>query len=114
MIHEATATGATVEEALSNARAALNAPALADVHTEIIAMPTKKLLGIFGGSPAKARAYYETPDVPEKKAPAKKAASTTAKKTTSTTTKKAASTTTKKTTAKKAEEKAEEPKTDAE
>ena len=41
MIHEATATGATVEEALANARAALNAPALADVHTEIISMPTK-------------------------------------------------------------------------
>ncbi len=73
MIHEATATGATVEEALQNARAALNAPALADVHTEIISMPTKKLLGLFGGSPAKARAYYETPDAPEKKAPAKKA-----------------------------------------
>ena len=73
MIHEATATGATVEEALSNARAALNAPALADVHTEIIAMPTKKILGLFGGSPAKARAYYETPDAPEKKAPVKKA-----------------------------------------
>ncbi len=74
MIHEATATGATVEEALANARAALNAPALADVHTEIISMPTKKILGIFGGSPAKARAYYETPDAPEKKAPEKKAA----------------------------------------
>ncbi|MBE6786666.1 MAG: KH domain-containing protein [Ruminococcaceae bacterium] len=73
MIHEATATGATVEEALANARAALNAPALADVHTEIISMPTKKILGLFGGSPAKARAYYETPDVPEKKAPVKKA-----------------------------------------
>ena len=69
MIHEATATGATVEEALSNARAALNAPALADVRTEIISMPTKKILGLFGGSPAKARAYYETPDAPEKKAP---------------------------------------------
>ncbi len=73
MIHEATATGATVEEALSNARAALNAPALADVHTEIISMPTKKILGLFGGSPAKARAYYETPDAPAKKAPEKKA-----------------------------------------
>ncbi len=73
MIHEATATGATVEEALQNARAALNAPALADVHTEIISMPTKKILGLFGGSPAKARAYYETPDAPEKKAPVKKA-----------------------------------------
>lgn len=73
MIHEATATGATVEEALSNARAALNAPALADVHTEILAMPTKKVLGLFGGSPAKARAYYETPDAPEKKPAEKKA-----------------------------------------
>ena len=73
MIHEATATGATVEEALANARAALNAPALAEVHTEIISMPTKKILGLFGGSPAKARAYYETPDAPEKKAPVKKA-----------------------------------------
>lgn len=73
MIHEATATGATVEEALKNARAALNAPVLADVHTEIVAMPTKKILGLFGGSPAKARAYYETPDAPEKKAPVKKA-----------------------------------------
>ncbi len=67
MIHEATATGATVEEALANARAALNAPELADVHTEIVSYPTKKLLGLFGGSPAKARAYYETPDAPEKK-----------------------------------------------
>lgn len=73
MIHEATATGATVEEALSNARAQLNAPALADVHTEIISMPTKKILGLFGGSPAKARAYYETPDAPEKNHPVKKA-----------------------------------------
>lgn len=73
MIHEATATGATVEEALSNARAALNAPALADVHTEIISYPTKKVLGLFGGSPAKARAYYETPDAPEKKAVENKA-----------------------------------------
>lgn len=72
MIHEATAIGATVEEALANARAALNAPALADVHTEIISMPTKKVLGLFGGSPAKARAYYETPDEPEKKPAEKK------------------------------------------
>ena len=72
MIHEAIATGATVEEAIANARAALNAPALADVNTEILAVPVKKILGIFGGSPAKARAYYETPDAPEKK-PAKKA-----------------------------------------
>lgn len=70
MIHEATATGATIEEALQNARNALNAPASADVRTEIIAMPTKKVLGLFGGSPAKARAFYETPDAPAPKAQA--------------------------------------------
>ena len=62
MIKEATATGATIEEALENAKAALNAPYEADVHTEIIEMPKKKVLGLFGGSPAKARAYYEAPD----------------------------------------------------
>lgn len=71
MIHEATATGATVEEALANAQKALNAPALAEVHTEILSMPQKKILGLFGGSPAKARAYYETPDAPAPKAPKK-------------------------------------------
>lgn len=72
MIHEAIATGATIEEAQENAKKALNAPADADVRTEILAMPTKKVLGLFGGSPAKARAYYETPDAP--KAPEKKKA----------------------------------------
>ena len=76
MIHEAIATGATVDEARMNAVAELKAPKDADVHTEILSMPTKKILGLFGGSPAKARAYYETPDAPKAaapKAPAKKA-----------------------------------------
>lgn len=67
MIHEAIATGATIEEAQENARKALNAPESADVRTEILAMPTKKVLGLFGGSPAKARAYYEIPDAPAPK-----------------------------------------------
>ncbi len=62
MIKEAIATGATVEEAIKNATAELAAPALAEVHTEIVSMPTKKILGLFGGTPAKARAWYETPD----------------------------------------------------
>ena len=56
MIHEAIATGATIEEAQENAKKALNAPESADVRTEILQMPTKKVLGLFGGSPAKARA----------------------------------------------------------
>lgn len=80
MIHEATATGATIEEAQENARKALNAPESADVRTEILAMPTKKVLGLFGGSPAKARAYYETPDAPVKEKAEKPAHKKEAKK----------------------------------
>lgn len=64
MIHEAIATGNTIDEAIANAKKELNAPADADVRTEIVAMPQKKILGLFGGSPAKARAWYETPDAP--------------------------------------------------
>lgn len=64
MIHEAIATGNTIDEAIANAKRELNAPADADVRTEIVAMPQKKILGLFGGSPAKARAWYETPDAP--------------------------------------------------
>ncbi|MBP5212515.1 MAG: KH domain-containing protein, partial [Pyramidobacter sp.] len=72
MIHEAKAQGATIEEALHNAREALNAPADADVHTELISHPVKGLLGLFGKKKAEARAYYETPDAPAKKQPEKK------------------------------------------
>lgn len=71
MIKEAIGTGATIDEAREAAIKALNAPEDADVSTEIIEMPQKKLFGIFGGSPAKARAYYE---VEEKKAETKKPA----------------------------------------
>lgn len=66
MIHEAKGQGATVEEAIANAKAALNAPEGADVHAEIVTMPQKKVLGLFGGKKAEARAYYETIDVVEK------------------------------------------------
>ena len=69
MIHEAIATGNTIDEAIANAKKELNAPADADVRTEIVAMPQKKILGLFGGSPAKARAWYETPDAPAQVAP---------------------------------------------
>jgi spoIIIJ-associated protein len=72
MIHEAKAQGATIEEALQNARDALNAPADADVHVELISQPVKGLLGLFGKKKAEARAYYETPDAPVKKQQEKK------------------------------------------
>lgn len=75
MIHEAKGQGTTIEEAIANAKAALNAPAGADVHSEIVTMPTKKVLGLFGGKKAEARAFYETPDEvkPQEKKPAEKA-----------------------------------------
>lgn len=79
MIKEAVATGATVEEAIKNATAELGAPALAEVHTEVVAMPTKKILGLFGGTPAKARAWYEVPDAVETAAKPKTAPKQTAK-----------------------------------
>ncbi len=74
MIHEAIATGATIDEAIANAKKELGAPAEADVRIEVLATPQKKILGLFGGSPAKAKAWYETPDAPAKKeVPEKKA-----------------------------------------
>ena len=72
MIHEAKGQGSTVEEAIANARAALNAPAGAEVHSEVITYPQKKVLGLFGGKKAEARAFYETADEAPK--PAEKAA----------------------------------------
>ncbi|MCL2023386.1 MAG: Jag N-terminal domain-containing protein [Oscillospiraceae bacterium] len=65
MIKEAIVTAPTIEEAQAKAVAELNAPASADVSFEVIEVPSKKLLGLFGGSPAKVRAYYELPDPPK-------------------------------------------------
>lgn len=62
MVKEAFGTGATNEEAIEAAKAELNAPWDADVQVELIKMAKKKTLGLFGGSLAEARAYYEIPD----------------------------------------------------
>lgn len=72
MIKEYIATGKTPEEALANAKAGLNAPAkfALEVKTEVLEMPKKKFLGLFGTTDAKARAYYDD-GVKEKKAPKK-------------------------------------------
>ncbi len=74
MIKEAIGTGASVEEAIDAAKAALNAPEDADVLTEVLELPKKKTFGIFGGAPAKVRAYYEAPEEIKKevKVPVKK------------------------------------------
>lgn len=59
MIKEFIGIGKTIEEAMANAKAGLNAPLSADVKTEIIAMPKKKILGLFGGSDAQVKASYD-------------------------------------------------------
>ena len=62
MIKEAFGKGLTNEEAIEAAKTELNAPWEADVQVELIKMAKKKTLGLFGGSLAEARAYYEIPD----------------------------------------------------
>ncbi len=59
LIKEAVGVGATVEEAFENAKAALAAPEDAEIQQEILELPKKKTLGLFGGSPAKVRAFFE-------------------------------------------------------
>lgn len=62
MIKEARGFGSTIDEARENAVANLNAGADDDIQFEIIAMPKKKTLGLFGGSKAEVRVYVEVPD----------------------------------------------------
>lgn len=62
MIREVIGTGASIEEARAAALAELNAPEDANVTTEVLEMPEKKKLGLFGGSPAKVKASYEESD----------------------------------------------------
>ena len=50
MLKEFEGRGKTLEEARNTALIGLNAPASADVHVEVVQMPKKKVLGLFGGS----------------------------------------------------------------
>ena len=60
LLKEAIGVAATIDEARAMAIAELGADELADVKIEVIELPVKKTLGLFGGSPAKVRAYIET------------------------------------------------------
>lgn len=72
MIKEAIGLGATFDEAKENAIAALGASEFEDIQFEVISMPKKKVLGLFGGNEAKVRAFVEVPDVkPQNKKSAK-------------------------------------------
>lgn len=71
MIKEAIAVGENVEAAFANACRELGVDTI-DAGCEVLEMPQKKTLGLFGGRPAKVRAYIELPDpvkpvVPEAK-----------------------------------------------
>lgn len=75
MIKEAIGFGDTVDEAKEDAILKLGAKIEEDVQIEIISLPKKKVLGLFGGAQAEVKAYVERPDKPAKKnnKPAKKA-----------------------------------------
>lgn len=72
MIKEAVGFGNTVDEAQEDAMLALGASAEDEVQIEIIDLPKKKVLGVFGGSRAKVRVFIELPDDEEKAPKAKK------------------------------------------
>lgn len=61
MIREAIAKGDTVEAAFANACRELGVDTT-EAEFEILEMPTRKTLGLFGGSPARVRAYIEEPE----------------------------------------------------
>ena len=59
MIREAIATGDTVEQAFEKACAELGVESH-EAEFEILEMPVKKTFGLFGGSPAKVRAFVRS------------------------------------------------------
>ena len=59
MVKEAIGYGATIEEAKEDAISKLNASELDDIQFDVLAMPKKKVLGLFGGSNAQVRAFIE-------------------------------------------------------
>jgi spoIIIJ-associated protein len=67
LIKEAIGFGATVDEAKENAIANLGASDFDDIQFEIISLPKKKVLGMFGGNKAEVKAFVEVPDLKPKK-----------------------------------------------
>jgi len=63
MLREAVAQGATVQEAFENACRELGVDTT-EAEIDVLEEPTKKTFGLFGGKPAKVRAYIEENDDP--------------------------------------------------
>lgn len=72
MTKEVIKSASTIEEAKAAAMLELGLTEDDDFHYEVLKMPTKKILGLFGGSPAEVKVSIEVPDAPVKKNPAKK------------------------------------------
>ncbi|MCC8073962.1 MAG: KH domain-containing protein [Clostridiales bacterium] len=75
MVKEFIGTGKTIDEATLAAKTGLNAPLTADVKIEVVQMPKKKVLGLFGGSDAQVKASYDDGKRERKPQQKKKAAS---------------------------------------
>lgn len=71
MIKEFIGTGKTTDEAILAAKTGLNAPLTADVKIEVITMPKKKILGLFGGCDAQVKASYDDGKKEKKQKPKK-------------------------------------------
>ena len=70
MTKECIKSAATIEEATAAALTELGLTDEDDYHVEVLKLPSKKILGLFGGSPAEVKVTVELPDAPaEKKAP---------------------------------------------
>ena len=68
MIKEEIGTGATIEEATAAAMNMLGLSEFDDKTVEVLQQPSKKILGLFGGAPAKVKISIEVADPkPEKK-----------------------------------------------
>lgn len=72
MTKEVIKSASTIEEAKAAAMLELGLTEDDDFHYEVLKMPTKKILGLFGGSPAEVKVSVEVPDAPAKKEKAKK------------------------------------------
>ena len=59
MVKEAVGIGDTIEKAKEDACKKLGVESY-EAEFEVLELPVKKTLGLFGGSPAKVRAYIET------------------------------------------------------
>lgn len=72
MIKEVIKSAATIDAAKSAAMAELGLTEDDDFHYEVLKMPQKKILGLFGGSPAEVKVSVEIPDEVKKPVEKKK------------------------------------------